>query len=175
MSEKKRRTCTICGAGFVPTGNNQKYCPDCRKQLQENGTVKEAYLRYQKARQPGSVIKSQIETPEDNILQDAETRQEVGNNESGGSYENVKYCGPFVTMYEKEEKMNGGNGGGGGGTHKEILTIPIEEQVKKFKRELPDWEGFVERASEILLAYGRNELIDKDEFLARIRERLEDF
>ena len=172
MADKKRRTCTICGAGFVPTGNNQKYCPDCRKQLQENGTVKEAYLRYQKARQPGSVIKSQIETPEDNILQDAETRQEVGNNESGGSYENVKYFGPFVTMYEKEEEPPAG-GGGHSGHCETVIYYP--DAPTENRRDLPEWEQFVEDAKEILLRYGRGELIDKEEFLARIRERLEDF
>ena len=173
MSEKKRRTCNICGRPYVPTSNVQKYCPDCRKEMQRSGgNISDAYKAYKKAGAPGPVKVTQIETPEAHLMDFVETREEVGSNESGGSYENVKYYGPFVTMYEKEEKMDGGNGGGG--THEEILTIPIEEQVKKFKRELPDWEGFVERASEILLAYGRNEFIDKDEFLETLRNKLDE-
>ena len=44
MSEKKRRTCNICGRPYVPTSNVQKYCPDCRKQMQKDGSIKDANL-----------------------------------------------------------------------------------------------------------------------------------
>lgn len=153
MADKKRRTCQICGRPYVPTSNVQKYCPDCRKEMQRNGgNISEAYKAYKKAGAPGPVRVSQIETPETHLMDFVETRDYVGNNE--------------------EDEMNNGNGGRG--THEEILTIPIEEQVKKIKRELPDWEGFVNRASEILLAYGRNELIDKEEFLETLRDKLDE-
>lgn len=72
MSEKKHKTCAICGLGFVPTSNVQKYCPDCRKQLNKDGTVKEAYVKYRQARKAGDVITYKVETPED-MLQQPET------------------------------------------------------------------------------------------------------
>lgn len=144
MSEKKRRTCNICGRPYVPTSNVQKYCPDCRKQMQKDGSIKDAYLAYKKAGAPGPVTISHIETPEDMLQANMETRQTVG----------------FV-------------GSGGNGACGEPIIIPIEKKVKEIKRELPDWEGFVERASEILLAYGRGELIDKDEFIEDLREKLD--
>ena len=31
--ERKRKNCVICGGVFVPTSNNQKYCPNCRDML----------------------------------------------------------------------------------------------------------------------------------------------
>lgn len=65
MSEKKRKVCTICGMGFVPTSNVQKYCPECRKQLTKDGTVKEAYLAYRQARKASNVVTYKMETPED--------------------------------------------------------------------------------------------------------------
>lgn len=65
MSEKKRKVCTICGMGFVPTSNNQRYCPECREQLNKDGTVKEAYLKYRQARKSGNVVTYKMETPED--------------------------------------------------------------------------------------------------------------
>ena len=43
MADKKRKTCAICGMGFVPTSNGQKYCPDCRKRRQ--AAQKEKYSR----------------------------------------------------------------------------------------------------------------------------------
>lgn len=144
MTERKRKTCQICGRPYVPTGNMQKYCPDCRKELTKSGSISDAYKAYKKAGAPGPVTVSHIETPEDMLQADVETRQTFG------------YVG------------SGGNGGGG-----EPIIIPIEKKVKEIKRELPDWEGFVERASEILLAYGRGELIDKDEFIEDLHEKLD--
>ncbi|WP_456299665.1 cysteine-rich VLP protein [Novisyntrophococcus fermenticellae] len=32
-AEDKRR-CLVCGAAFVSSSNNVKYCPDCRKKIQ---------------------------------------------------------------------------------------------------------------------------------------------
>lgn len=65
MSDKKIKACRICGAGYVPTSNNQKYCPDCRQRMQEDGTVKEAFINYQRARQPGPVTVTTIEEPKE--------------------------------------------------------------------------------------------------------------
>lgn len=69
MSEKKRKTCTICGMGFVPTSNNQRYCPECREQLTKDGTVKEAYLKYRQARKSGNVVTYKMEIPEEKLAQ----------------------------------------------------------------------------------------------------------
>ena len=151
MTDKKRRTCQICGRPYVPTSNVQKYCPDCRKEMQRNGgNIGDAYRAYKKAGAPGPVRVTQIETPETHLMDFVETRDYVGNNE--------------------EDEMNSGNGGGG--ATGEPLVIEIGETPKQ---ELPADLAFVEEAAEILRRYYRGELIDKDEFLARIRERLEDF
>ena len=151
MSEKKRRTCNICGRPYVPTSNVQKYCPDCRKEMQRNGgNIGDAYRAYKKAGAPGPVKVSQIETPETHLMDFVETRDYVGNNE--------------------EDEMNSGNGGDGATGEPIVIEI-----VETPKQELPADLAFVEEAAEILRRYYRGELIDKDEFLARIRERLEDF
>lgn len=73
--EKKRKVCTICGMGFVPTSNVQKYCPECREQLNKDGTVKEAYLKYRQARKSGNVVTYKMETPED-MMQQPETPEQ---------------------------------------------------------------------------------------------------
>ena len=83
MTERKRKTCQICGRPYVPTGNMQKYCPDCRKELTKSGSISDAYKAYKKAGAPGPVTVSHIETPETHLMDFVETRQEVGSNESG--------------------------------------------------------------------------------------------
>ncbi len=65
MADKKRKTCAICGMGFVPTSNGQKSCPDCRRQLNQDGSVREAYLKYRQARKSSNVVTYKMETPED--------------------------------------------------------------------------------------------------------------
>lgn len=129
--QKKRKTCQICGMGFVPTSNVQKYCPDCRNRMQKDGTVKDAFVKYRQARKPGAVKTYKIETPEDNML----------------------------TLVETPERP----------------ALPEEWQEEQKKIELPDWDAFVAQATEILLKYGRGDLVDKTEFLARIREKLGEF
>jgi len=70
MAEKKRKTCQICGCSFIPTSNVQKYCPECRYHMQKDGTVKDAFVKYQQARKPGEVKSFTLkETPEDNLQQ----------------------------------------------------------------------------------------------------------
>ena len=61
MKEKKRRTCQICGGLFVPTSNNQKYCPECRDQLKQKGNITEAYLANKAARIPSEVKTTTLE------------------------------------------------------------------------------------------------------------------
>ena len=131
MSEKKRKTCHICGAGFVPMSNNPKYCPDCRKNMQADGTVKEAFVKYQQARRPGPVTVSQIETPEAHLMDFTETPEQP--------------------------------------------TIREGYDALQKAIDMPDGLAFVEEAAEILRRYYKGELVDKNEFLARIRERLGEF
>lgn len=123
MSEKKRKTCAICGMGFVPTSNVQKYCPECRSQMNKEGTVKEAFVKYRQARKPSEVVTYKVETPED-MLQQPETPERPD----------------------------------------------VEEILKAI--ELPDGLAVIEEHAEILRRYYRGELVDKNEFMARIRERL---
>ena len=131
MAEKKRKTCQICGCSFIPTSNVQKYCPECKYHMQKDGSVKEAFVKYQQARKPGEVKSFTLkETPEDNLQQP-----------------------------ESPERP--------------ALPEGWAEEQKKI--DLPDWDAFVAQATEILLKYGRGELVDKTEFLARIRERLGEF
>ena len=165
MTDKKRRTCQICGRPYVPTSNVQKYCPDCRKQMQKDGSIKDAYLAYKKAQAPGPVHVTQIETPETHLMDFVETRQDVGNNESGGSYENAKYYDPQVTMSEEDE-MNSGNGGIGATDEPLVLETP--------NLALPADLAFVEEAAEILRRYYRGELIDKEEFLETLLDKLDE-
>lgn len=131
MSEKKRRTCQICGRPYVPTSNVQKYCPDCRKNMQADGTVKEAFVKYQQARRPGPVTVSQIETPETHLMDFAETP-------------------------EQPEIQEG----------YEALQKAID---------MPDSLAIIEEHAEILRRYYQGELVDKNEFLARIQEKLGEF
>ena len=131
MSEKKRKTCQICGAGFVPTSNNQKYCPDCRKQMQKDGSIKDAYLAYKKAGAPGPVTISHIETPETHLMDFAETPEQP----------DIERC------YEALQKAI----------------------------DMPDDLAVIEEHAEILRRYYQGELVDKNEFLARIQEKLGEF
>ena len=131
MSEKKRRTCNICGRPYVPTSNVQKYCPDCRKQMQKDGSIKDAYLAYKKAQAPGPVKVSQIETPETHLMDFAETPEQP----------DIERC------YEELQKAI----------------------------DMPDDLAVIEEHAEILRRYYKGELVDKNEFLARIRERLGEF
>ena len=135
MSEKKRKTCQICGAGFVPTSNNQKYCPDCRNQMQSDGTVREAYLKYQQARRPGVCTTSRIETPEVHLMDCTET--------------------PETTIIPK--------------------GIPEGYKMLQNAIEMPDSLAVIEEHAEILRRYYQGELVDKNEFLARIQEKLGEF
>lgn len=148
MSEKKRRTCQICGRPYVPTSNVQKYCPDCRDEMKRNGgSISDAYKAYKMAGAPGPVRVTQIETPETHLMDFVETRDYVGNNE--------------------EDEMNSGNGGGG--ATGEPLVIKIVETPKQ---ELPADLAFVEESAEILRRYYKGELVDKNELLAEICEKL---
>lgn len=119
---KERKTCKICGNLYVPESNNQKYCPDCRSAMAQDGTVKEAFLKYQKARQPGEVV-------------------------------------TFKLDQEPEKKP-------------EAPPLPDGWMEEQKKLQLPDWEAFVMQAAEILIRYGRGELVDKSELLEEIREWL---
>ncbi len=125
MTDKNRKICQSCGNPYVPTSNNQKYCPDCRSAMAQDGTVKEAFLKYQKARQPGEVV-------------------------------------TFKLDQEPEKKL-------------EAPPLPDGWMEEQKKLQLPDWDAFVMQAMEILIRYGRGELVDKSEFLARIQERLGEF
>lgn len=128
---KKRKTCQICGMGFVPTSNVQKYCPDCRKRMQKDGTVKDAYIKYRQARKPGAVKTYKIETPEDNML----------------------------TLAETPERP----------------ALPEEWQEEQRQIDMPENLAVIEEHAEILRRYYKGELVDKNEFLARIREKLGEF
>ena len=155
MSEKKRRTCQICGRPYVPTSNVQKYCPDCRKEMQlSGGNISEAYKAYKKAGAPGPVRITKIENPEAHLMDFTETPEDPD-------------------LETLEEYIAAGSDAGSAESEGTIL-IDLE-RVETPKQELPADLAFVEEAAEILRRYYRGELIDKDEFLARIRERLEDF
>ena len=132
MSDKKRRTCQICGRLYVPTSNVQKYCPDCRKEMQRNGgNIGDAYRAYKKAGAPGPVTVTKIETPEAHLMDFAETPEDPA----------------IVSGYEELQKAI----------------------------DLPDGLAIIEEHAEILRRYYKGDLVDKNEFLARIRERLGDF
>jgi len=132
MSEKKRRTCQICGRDYVPTSNVQKYCPDCRDEMKRNGgSISDAYKAYKKAGAPGPVKVTKIETPEAHLMDFTETPEDPA----------------IVNGYEELQKAI----------------------------ELPDDLAVIEEHAEILRRYYKGELVDKNEFLARIRERLGDF
>lgn len=131
MAEKKRKTCQICGCSFVPASNVQKYCPECRLHMQKDGTVKDAFIKYQQARKPGDVKSFTLkETPEDN-MQQPETPE------------------------------------------RPALPEGWEEAQKAI--ELPDGLAVIEEHAEILRRYYKGELVDKNEFLARIQEKLGEF
>ena len=153
MTERKRKTCQVCGRPYVPTSNVQKYCPDCRKEMQRNGgNIGDAYRAYKKAGAPGPVTVSHIETPEDMLQQTIEVR---GEGEDSGGPE----LGTFIIY-----PPNGYEGNGGGGVQPEPKNI-----------DMPDGLAVIEEHAEILRRYYRGELIDKSEFLARIREKLGEF
>lgn len=148
MSEKKRRTCQICGRPYVPTSNVQKYCQDCLDEIKRNGgSISDVYKAYKMAGAPGPVRVTQIETPETHLMDFVETRDYVGNNE--------------------EDEMNSGNGGGGATGEPLVIKTP--------KQELPADLAFVEEAAEILRRYYKGELVDKAELLAEIREKFKNF
>lgn len=64
---KPRRICEKCGGTYVPTSNNQKFCPLCRDAMARGGTIKDSFVRYAKACQPGEVksynMNDQVEDP----------------------------------------------------------------------------------------------------------------
>lgn len=126
MTDKNRKTCQSCGNLYVPESNNQKYCPDCRSAMAQDGTVKEAFLKYQKARQPGEVV-------------------------------------TFKLDQEPEKKPE---------KKPEAPPLPEGWMEEQKKLQLPDWDAFVMQAMEILIRYGRGELVDKSELLEEIREWL---
>ena len=170
MTERKRKTCQICGRPYVPTGNMQKYCPDCRKELTKSGSISDAYKAYKKAGAPGPVTVSHIETPEDMLQQTIEVRDE-GEGSGGPALEEYII---MPTGYEGH--------GGSGKTSEELDTAQIATVLNKRPcvvqaptGELPDGLAVIEEHAEILRRYYRGELIDKSEFLARIREKLGDF
>ena len=171
MSEKKRRTCQICGRPYVPTSNVQKYCPDCRKEMQRNGcNIGDAYRAYKKAGAPGPVTVSHIETPEDMLKQTIEVRCE-GEDSGGPALEEYII---MPTGYEGH--------GGSGKTSEELDTAQIATVLNKRPcvvqvptDELPDGLAVIEEHAEILRRYYKGELVDKEELLARIRERLGEF
>lgn len=39
----------------------------------------------------------------------------------------------------------------------------------------PDWEAFLDQAHAVLIAYGRGDLVDKNELMAEIREKFKSF
>lgn len=170
MTERKRKTCQICGRLYVPTGNMQKYCPDCRKELTQSGSISDAYKAYKKAGAPGPVTVSHIETPEDMLQQTIEVRGE-GEGSAGPALEEYII---MPTGYEGH--------GGSGKTSEELDTATIATVLNKRPCvvqaptvELPDGLAVIEEHAEILRRYYRGELIDKSEFLARIREKLGEF
>lgn len=129
MTEKKRKTCAICGSQFVPTSNVQKYCPECRQSMQRNGSVKESVIKYRQARQNGPVTTYNVETPEDKI-----TKPET----------------PEAPAIEDSYRM-------------------LQKAI-----DLPDGLAVIEEHAEILRKYYQGELVDRQEYMARIRERLAD-
>ena len=176
MSEKKRRTCHICGAGFVPTSGNQKYCPDCRKNMQKDGTIKDKFLKYQQARLPGKVTVSQIETPEVHLMDMTETPEEP-------RPEVTSYMDPYYEAAIGGDRpsaiLNGGGGGSGGPILEQSFTEEpsIEHCYEELQKaiDMPDDLAVIEEHAEILRRYYKGELVDKNELLARIRERLGEF
>ncbi len=130
----KAKQCERCSGKYIPTSNNQKYCPECRKQIQKYGSIKQAYENFARACQPSEVKVYNI-------------------NDVKAQEENM------LTFTETSDRP----------------ALPEGWQEGQKKIELPDWDAFVAQATEILLKYGRGELVDKTEFLARIRERLGEF
>lgn len=51
------RVCEICGNKYIPTSNNQKFCPACRDGKKHNPA-------YTKACTPSEVVQYKVETPE---------------------------------------------------------------------------------------------------------------
>lgn len=130
----KPKVCERCGGKYIPTGNSQKYCQECRRQIQKYGSIKQAYENFAKACQP-----SEVKTYNLNDIKAQE--------------------GNMMTFTEAPERP----------------APPEGWQEEQKKIDLPDWDAFVAQATEILLKYGRGELIDKAEFLARIREKFGEF
>ena len=54
----------------------------------------------------------------------------------------------------------------------EAPPLPEGWMEEQKKLQLPDWDAFVMQAMEILIRYGRGELVDKSELLEEIREKL---
>ena len=132
MTERKRKTCQVCGRPYVPTSNVQKYCPDCRDEMKRNGgSISDAYKAYKKAGAPGPVRVTQIETPEAHLMDFTETPEDPA----------------IVSGYEELQKAI----------------------------DMPDGLAFADQVHEILVRYYTGELVDKNEFLARIQEKLGEF
>ena len=150
MSEKKRRTCQICGRPYVPTSNVQKYCPDCRKEMQRNGgNIGDAYRAYKKAGAPGPVTVSRIENPEVHLMDMTETPEEPS----------------FEIVGDLEAT---GSGGSGGPELEQLVTVETEPKAI----DLPDGLAVIEEHAEILRRYYKGELVDRTEFLQEILEHL---
>ena len=125
--KKKRKVCQICGAQYVPTSNVQKYCPECRQQMQKDGSVKESFVKYRQARQCSPVTSYNMETPEQKTIQ-PETPEQPAIDDS---------------------------------------YLMLQKAV-----DLPDGLATIEEYAEVFRRWVRGELVDKNEFLAQIRERL---
>lgn len=163
MADKKRRTCQICGRPYVPTSNVQKYCPDCRDEMKRNGgSISDAYKAYKKAGAPGPVRVTQIETPEAHLMDFTETPEDPA------IMDGYHALADAITQEVTEPDPLSTEA-----LAKRLNAEPILVEVAN--NDLPDGLAIIEEHAEILRRYYRGELIDKDEFLARIRERLEDF
>ena len=73
MSEKKRKTCAICGGEFVPINDMQKHCPVCQQAIKE-GKPLDKRVAYVQAAKPGPVLKYTLELKE---TQEAEDTKQI--------------------------------------------------------------------------------------------------
>lgn len=140
MSEKKSKTCQSCGGQYVPTSNNQKFCPDCRAAMAQDGTVKESFVKYQKARRPGEVFSfklgSEPQTGPGQAIETAELTEDDAPWEedaveisSGGqtqtSYEIMaKLAGEILEKYAKGDLVE---------RPEPVKPVPIISQIERLK------------------------------------------
>lgn len=119
---KHKKVCEICGSSFIATGNNAKYCEECRKDLRKTAKVTDKAIAYRRARQPGACITYNIENPEQRTVVP------------------------------------------------ETPETPMVEEPKRI--DMPDGLALVEEHAEILRRWYAGELVDKQEFLLRLKERM---